>query len=57
MMSIKDWGIKFYPRQVVAIEIRPGEVVSVEIEGVSVRGDSVIYDVREVESRMGYPAS
>jgi hypothetical protein len=53
MMVIKDWGIKFSLGEVVTL--RP-KGVSVRVERVDASRESVIYDVREVDSGIGYPA-
>jgi hypothetical protein len=55
----REWGIKFKPRQTVILD-KSGTPCEVQIEGVrchkSIEWD-VIYDVREIESRVGYPAN
>ena len=56
---MKEWNIKYRPHQILNLEKKPGEVVKVEIAGVSqhVGLDDVLYDVIEVDSRTGYPVS
>lgn len=50
--------MKFNLRQTVELTKHTGEVTVVEIEGFRnhVKFDYPIYDVREVETRVGYPA-
>ena len=55
----REWEIKFEPGQIVILD-KSGAPCEVEIEGVSCHkatGWQVIYDVREIESKVGYPAS
>ena len=55
----REWEIKFRPGQTVILD-KSGTPCEVQIEGVSCHratGWQVIYDVREIESRVGYPAS
>ena len=55
----REWEIKFRPGQTAFLN-KDGAPCEVRIEGVSCHkatGWQVIYDVREIESRMGYPAS
>ena len=52
-------GAKFAIDQILKLTKRDGEAVAVRVEGISInkRFEHPIYDVREVESRIGYPAS
>ena len=55
----REWEIKFRPGQT-AILNKDGTPCEVQIEGVSCHkaiGWQVIYDVREIESKVAYPAS
>jgi hypothetical protein len=55
----RKWEIKFEPGQTVILD-KLGAPCEVQIEGVSCYkaiGWQVIYDVREIDSRVGYPAS
>ena len=55
----REWEIKFRPGQTVILD-KSGIPCEVEIEGVSCHkatGWQVIYDVREIDSRVAYPAS
>jgi len=54
-----NWDFKFMPGQFVMID-KCGRMVEVEIEGAfcdKATGWEVLYRVREVESRIAYPAS
>ena len=55
----REWEIKFKPGQTVILN-KDGTPCEVQIEGVRCNKSidwEVIYDVREIESRVGYPAS
>jgi len=55
----RKWEIKFGPGQTAILD-KSGIPCEVEIEGVSCHkatGWQVIYDVREIESKVAYPAS
>ena len=55
----REWGIKFKPGQTVILD-KDGATCEVQIEGVSCHkatGWQVIYDVREIESKVAYSAS
>jgi hypothetical protein len=55
----REWEIKFKPGQTVILD-KSGTTCEVQIEGVSCHkatGWQVIYDVRETESKVAYPAS
>ena len=55
----REWEIKFKPGQAVILD-KSGNPCEVEIEGVfchKATGWQVIYDVREIESKVAYPAS
>jgi len=56
---MREWNIKYRPNQILNLEKTPGEIVAVQIVGVSrhIRLDDVLYDVVEVASRVGYPVS
>jgi len=54
-----EWEIKFKPGQTVILD-KSGNPCEVEIEGVfchKTTGWQVIYDVREIESKVAYSAS
>jgi hypothetical protein len=58
-MMNREWEIKFSPGQTVILD-KSGNPCEVQIEGVRCHKSidwEVIYDVREIESRVGYPAS
>jgi len=55
----REWEIKFKPGQAAILD-KSGISCDVQIEGVSCHKATnwqVIYDVREIESKMAYPAS
>ena len=55
----REWEIKFTPGQVVVLD-KGGTPCEVEIEGVfcyKSTGWEVVYDVREIDSRIAYSAS
>ncbi len=55
----RKWEIKFEPGQTVILD-KSGIFCEVQIEGVRSHKSidwEVIYDVREIDSRVGYPAS
>ena len=55
----REWEIKFKPGQIVILD-KSGVPCEVQIEGVSCHkstGWQVIYDVREIESKVAYSAS
>ena len=55
----REWEIKFEPGQAAILD-KVGTPCEVQIEGVSCHkatGWQVIYDVREIESKVAYPAS
>jgi hypothetical protein len=55
----REWEIKFKPGQIAILD-KSGTPCEVQIEGVSCHkatGWQVIYDVREIESKVAYPAS
>jgi hypothetical protein len=55
----REWEIKFKPGQTVILD-KSGTPREVEIEGVfchKATGWQVIYDVREIESKVAYSAS
>jgi len=54
---MREWNIKYRPNQILNLEKTPGEIVAVQIVGVSrhIRLDDVLYDVVEVASGVGYP--
>ncbi len=56
-MSI-PWQFKFNCDQICTVEKQTGEVVRVRVEGVQNRRhlECPMYDVREVNSGIGYPA-
>lgn len=55
---MKDWGIKYNPGQIVLLAKQTGETARVRIEGVQAhtRAHGVIYDVREIDTAICYPA-
>jgi hypothetical protein len=58
-MMNREWEIKFKPGQIVFLD-KDGTPCEVRIEGVSCHnatGWQVIYDVREIESKVAYSAS
>jgi hypothetical protein len=58
-MMNREWEIKFKPGQTAILD-KSGTSCEVQIEGVSCHkaiGWQVIYDVREIESKVAYPAS
>jgi hypothetical protein len=58
-MMNRQWEIKFEPWQTAFLN-KDGTPCEVRIEGVScckATGWQVIYDVREIESKVAYPAS
>lgn len=59
MKGIEMQSPKFRLRSIVECCKRDGDPVEVEIEGVTqhIRYREPFYDVREVRSRIGYPAS
>lgn len=54
---MREWNIKYRPNQILNLEKTPGEIVAVQIVGVSrhLRLDDVLYDAVEVASGVGYP--
>jgi hypothetical protein len=55
----REWEIKFRPGQTAILD-KSGTPCEVQIEGVRCHKSidwEVIYDVREIGSRVGYPAS
>jgi hypothetical protein len=58
-MMNREWEIKFKPGQIAILD-KSGIPCEVEIEGVSCHkatGWQVIYDIREIESKVAYSAS
>ena len=55
----REWEIRFKPGQAAILD-KSGTPCGVQIEGVSCHkatGWQVIYDVREIESKVAYPAN
>jgi hypothetical protein len=52
-----EWGIQFAPRQIVNLQKTATEIVRVQVESLTICTDGeVMYTVREIDTREGYPA-